>query len=171
MGESRSARGWPAAGADLAIPALAVGLALYFFWSIAGLEWEAKANGVVIGTILLVLIAIQLGRTCLQVARGEARFSFDPLLQPRVVLYKRLALVGLMALFVATIPYLGTVLGLTLAMAAALAVLGVRSPQLLIGLPVAVAMVLHLLFVTFLGAKLPAGPIEWLIAQLAGGGV
>jgi hypothetical protein len=33
-------------GADLVIPALALGFAIYFFFSIADLVWEAKANGV-----------------------------------------------------------------------------------------------------------------------------
>ena len=42
-------------GADLVIPALALGFAAYFFVSIADLAWEAKANGVVIGGVLVVL--------------------------------------------------------------------------------------------------------------------
>ena len=45
-------------GADLVIPALALGFAAYFFVSIADLAWEAKANGMVIGGILVLLIAI-----------------------------------------------------------------------------------------------------------------
>ena len=39
----------PPLGADLVIPALALGFAVYFFVSIADLAWEAKANGMVIG--------------------------------------------------------------------------------------------------------------------------
>ena len=59
-------------GADLVIPALALGFAAYFFYSIADLAWEAKANGVVIGGVLVTLIAIQVVRTALEVARGKA---------------------------------------------------------------------------------------------------
>ena len=43
-------------GADAVIPALAAAFAAYFFVDIADLAWEAKANGVLIGTILVVLI-------------------------------------------------------------------------------------------------------------------
>ena len=58
-------------GADLVIPALALGFAVYFFFSIADLAWEAKANGVLIGTVLVSLIAIQLVRVGVQLAKGE----------------------------------------------------------------------------------------------------
>ena len=61
-----------ALGADLVIPALALGFAAYFFVSIADLAWEAKANGVVIGGILVGLIAIQLVRVTLRVLLGVA---------------------------------------------------------------------------------------------------
>jgi hypothetical protein len=100
--EEPRARRLEAAGADLVIPALALAFALYFFWSITGLAWEASANGVVIGTVLLLLIGIQLVRIGLKVRSGQAT--------------------------------------------------------------------LHLMFVVFLGARLPAGVIERLIQTATGGG-
>ena len=57
-----------ALGADLVIPALALGFATYFFVSIADLAWEAKANGVVIGGILVALIVLQVLRIGIRVA-------------------------------------------------------------------------------------------------------
>lgn len=158
-----------AEGADLVIPALALAFTAYFFWSIAGLAWEAKANGVVIGAVLLVLLALQIGRSVLAVRGGRATLGFDPLLQPRPVQLRRLALVVILALFVATVGTVGTILGLALCFAAMMWVLGVREVRWLVGLPVAVAAGLHLLFVTLLGAKLPRGPIEAALSALFGG--
>ena len=62
-----------ALGADLVIPALALGFAVYFFVSIADLAWEAKANGVVIGGVLVVLILVQVVRIGIA-ARPPHRF-------------------------------------------------------------------------------------------------
>ena len=63
---------------------------MYFFFSIADLAWEAKANGVLIGTLLLVLVVVQLVRIALQVARkAAAACALDPLWQPREALRKR----------------------------------------------------------------------------------
>jgi hypothetical protein len=49
----------PALGADLAIPLLALAFAAYFFVDIRGLEWEAKANGAIVGTVLVALVAMR----------------------------------------------------------------------------------------------------------------
>ena len=57
------------AGADLVIPLLALGFAAYFFWSIADLAWEAKANGVIIGSILVALVLLQVA----QIGRASCR--------------------------------------------------------------------------------------------------
>lgn len=159
-----------AGGADLVIPVLALAFTAYFFWSIAGLTWEAKANGVVIGAVLLALLVLQIGRTLLDVREGRATLSLGPLLRPPAVQARRAALVALLALFVATVGVVGTIFGLILCFASMMWVLGVRSVPWLVGLPVAVAAVLHLLFVTLLGAKLPAGPIEQALAALFGPG-
>ena len=75
-------------GADLIIPALALGFAIYFFWSIADLAWEAKANGVVIGIALIVLVVIQAARIGLAVAQGRGDLGTGTLWQPRDVLLK-----------------------------------------------------------------------------------
>ena len=80
-------------GADLVIPALALCFAVYFFYSIADLAWEAKANGVLIGALLLALIGIQGVRVGVGVARKTGDLSFGSLLQPREVLPKRVGMV------------------------------------------------------------------------------
>ncbi|HYN11309.1 MAG TPA: tripartite tricarboxylate transporter TctB family protein [Burkholderiales bacterium] len=150
-------------GADLVIPALALGFAAYFFYSIADLAWEAKANGVVIGGALVLLIAIQLARIGMRVARGEGSLRTDPLWMPREALPKRIGMVVVTVLFIATLKWLGLTLGLLLAMLAALWIMGVRKPVPLAVVPLAVAAAAYLLFIALLQSDIPHGPLEALL--------
>jgi hypothetical protein len=151
-------------GADLAIPALALGFAVYFFFSIAGLGWEAKANGVLIGTILVLLVAVQLILIIKEVVQGRASLRMDILWLPREALGKRLGMVLITVLFIATLKWLGLTLGLYLSLLAALYVMGVRSRLALISLPLGIAASVYLLFIVLLQADFPHGPIEKLLA-------
>jgi hypothetical protein len=162
----RPAAGKAPLGADLVIPALAAVFAIYFFASIADLAWEAKANGVLIGTVLVVLIAIQVARVGLRVARGAADLRFDPLWVPREVLPQRIGLVLLTVVFIATIRWLGLALGLFLALAAALYLMGVRKRSHLVLVPLAVAAAAYGLFIAALDSDLPRGPVEHLLTLL-----
>jgi len=150
-------------GADLVIPALALGFAVYFFISIADLAWEAKANGVVIGGILVLLIALQLVRTALALLRRQATLGFDAIWAPREALGKRIGMVLITVLFIATLKWLGLTLGLFLSLLAALWVMGARGKPLVI-IPVAVSAAAYLLFVVLLHSDIPHGPIERLLS-------
>lgn len=151
-------------GADLVIPALALGFAVYFFFDIAELAWEAKANGVLIGAVLVFLVAMQLARMARQLARGEGDLRADPLWQPLDATGKRLGMILVTLAFIATLPWLGLTLGLLIAMLAALLVMGVRRGAVLIGLPVVVAAAAYLLFILLLQSEFPHGPIEKLLS-------
>ena len=150
-------------GADLVIPALALGFAVYFFVSIADLAWEAKANGVVIGGILVTLIAVQLARIAIELARKRGTLSFEPLWAPREALVKRVGMVAITVLFIATLKWLGLTLGLLAALFAALWIMGARGKALII-LPIAVSVAAYLLFVVLLKSDIPHGPIERLFS-------
>ena len=153
-------------GADLVIPALAVAFAIYFFFSIADLAWEAKANGVVIGAILTVLVAVQLVRIGVRLRAGEADLGFDRLISPRDALPKRIGLVLITIAFIATMHWLGVTLGMLLALFASLWILGVRNRRALTLVPLAVAACVYLLFVAALQSDIPHGPVEWLLGKL-----
>jgi hypothetical protein len=153
----------PSLGADMVIPALALGFAAYFFVSIADLAWEAKANGVIIGTALVLLIVVQLFRIVTQLMRRQGSVGMDSLWQPREVLTKRLGMVAVTVAFIATLNWLGLTLGLLLAMGAALWMTGVRGKALLV-LPLAVATAAYLLFVVLLQSDISHGPIERLFS-------
>lgn len=150
-------------GADLVIPALALGFAVYFFVSIADLAWEAKANGVVIGGVLVLLVLIQLARIGVQLARRTGSLSFEQLWEPRDALGKRLGMVAVTVAFIATLGWLGLTLGLLLALFAALWIMGARGKALVI-LPIAVSAAAYLLFVALLNTDIPHGPIERLFS-------
>jgi hypothetical protein len=153
-------------GADLVIPVLALAFAAYFFWSIAGLAWEAKANGVLIGTVLVGLVAIQLARMGRELARGAGDLRLDPLWLPRDALVKRIGMVLLVVAFIAALDWLGLTLSLFLAMALALRLMGVRRPATILWVSCAVAGAAYLLFVAILDSAFPHGPIEQLLARL-----
>jgi hypothetical protein len=154
----------PALGADLVIPALALGFAAYFFWSIADLAWEAKANGVVIGVLLVALVVIQIVRTAVRVVKGEGDLRADPLWQPRDILAKRIGLVIVTVAFILLLQVLGLTLSLFAAMAAALLIMGVRKPATVLAVSFGVAAAAYLLFIAMLNAGFPHGPIEKLFS-------
>jgi len=153
-------------GADLVIPALAAAFAAYFFFSIADLAWEAKANGVVIGAILTILVVIQLVRIGMRLRAGEADLGFERLVAPRDALPKRIGLVLITIVFIATMHWLGVTLGMLLALFASLWILGVRNRKALVLVPLAVAACVYLLFVAALQSDIPHGPVEWLLGKL-----
>ncbi|MEA3195135.1 MAG: hypothetical protein QOD26_3468 [Betaproteobacteria bacterium] len=155
-----------ALGADLVIPALALAFASYFFFSTADLVWEAKANGVIIGTALVILIALLVGRVALRVMRGEGGLGLDPLWQPREMAWKRVGLVAVTALFIGLLPWLGLTLALWLGLLAQLWIIGVRRRAILFWLPTWTAAAVYALFIAVLDSGFPHGPIENLLAPL-----
>ena len=153
-------------GADLVIPALALAFAIYFFFAIAELSWEAKANGVLIGGVLVVLVMIQIARIGVAVARGRGSLSLDALLNPRSVLVQRIGLVLLTVVFIAALPLLGLTLGLFLSMAVALIIVGARRPWRVFWVSFGVAACAYLMFVAALDTDVPRGPVEQAIAAI-----
>jgi hypothetical protein len=151
-------------GADLVIPVLALGFALYFFWSIADLAWEAKANGVVIGAVLVGLAVLQIGGIAVDVVKGRGDLRTDPLWQPREVLFKRIGMVLVTIAFIALLQLLGLTLSLFVAMAAALIIMGVRRASTVLLISLAVAAAAYLLFIAVLDSSFPHGPIEKLLS-------
>lgn len=160
----------PAFGADLIIPLLAAGLTVYYLVSTSGMVWEARANGTVIGTAVLVLVAVQIVKIARQLRAGRATLGFGSLAERSPVQVQRLALLAILALFIAAIPWAGTTLGLFLAMAASMWVLGVRDLRVLLGTAFAVAATVYLLFIQLLQSRLPVGPVEAALGALLGRG-
>ena len=155
-----------ALGSELVLPVLALGFTLYFLYSVSGLEWEAKANGVTIGTALLILLGVQAVRLALAASRGGLETGFGPLLRPREALPKRLGMLAVTVVFVASVPWLGLALGLFGALAAGLYVMGVRSAKVLLAVAFTIALAASLLFTVALDSSLPKGPVENFVIRL-----
>jgi hypothetical protein len=153
-------------GAELVLPVLALAFATYFLVSTAELQWEAKANGVIIGGLLVALLAIQFVRSVIAYVRGRADLSFAPLVQPRDVFYKRLGMMGITIALVATVPWLGVGLGLFLSLVAALLMMGVRGFAHVLLVAFLVALACSVLFAVVLDSGLPRGPVEHLLLSL-----
>ena len=154
------------AGADLVIPLLALGFATYFFVSISDLAWEAKANGVIIGTLLVALVLVQVGRIAYRVAKGRASLATDTLWEPRDALPKRLGMVAVTIGFIVTLKWLGLTLGLLLWMVVALWVMGVRNRKVIAAISIVTAAAAYLLFIAALDSNFPHGPVERLVKAI-----
>lgn len=157
-----------ALGADLIIPVMAFAFAIYFFVSVSGLAWEARANGTVIGAALVAFVVFQVFRTLREVRAGRADLSLGEFGIRSPEQMKRIWIVVLLAAFVAAVPYTGTTLGLFLVMLASMWILGVRSPKTLLGASAGVAIVGYVLFIALLKTQFPEGPVEWLGARVFG---
>jgi hypothetical protein len=155
----------PPIGQELIIPALAVGFTAYYFWTVQELAWEAKANGVVIGGILLLLVALLLLRVFWRLLHRQAtlRVSLggDPATN-RV----RLALMALMVAFLVVLPLLGTSLSLGLLLFAGMWLLGGRHWPSLIAVSVITPLLVWATLIVGLGTRFPLGPFEHLMAAL-----
>jgi hypothetical protein len=160
----------PALGADLVIPAMAAAFTIYFLISTNHFVWEAKANGVVIGFTLLILLVIQTVRIFLNVRAGRGTLSLGELIGDTVAQRQRIALIVILCLFVGTISWLGTTLALYLAMTASMFALGVRRMRELFLVPFLTSLFVYLVFVALLPTRMPEGVIENLVSALTGGG-
>lgn len=151
-------------GADLILPLLAVGLTIYYLMDTAGLAWEAKATGVIVGVVLLALCAVQIVRVLAGVAAGRASLDLGALIADTTHNRRRLALVVLAALFIGTIGIVGTTLGLFLLLFGSMWIMGVRSPATLLGVSAVTAGVVYGLLILLLGTRLPRGMVENMLA-------
>jgi hypothetical protein len=159
-----------ALGADLVIPVLAAAFTVYYLLTSANLVWEARANGTVVGVILLILCLIQFVRIGVRARAGEGTLGLGTLAERSEAQGRRLMLLAILALYVAFIPWLGTTLGLFLVMIATMWVLGVRRLPVLLGIAFATAATMYILFIALLQTRLPTGPVEQLLNPLLRGG-
>ncbi|MBK5205205.1 MAG: tripartite tricarboxylate transporter TctB family protein [Polaromonas sp.] len=150
----------------MVIPLLAGGFATYYISTVWDLPWEAKANGMVLGGLLLVLVTIFVLDTVNSVYRKTASLSLRRLVEPRQFQGKRLGLVALMIAFIVLIPYLGFTLTMFTFLLLAMLVLGVRSVRRLISVAGIAALVGYLMFIALLNTPFPHGPVEALLGRI-----
>ncbi|HMA13616.1 MAG: tripartite tricarboxylate transporter TctB family protein [Bacteroidota bacterium] len=153
-------------GADLILPAMAVAYAIYYLYTVADFSWEARMSGVFLAVAIFGLVAILVVRTFLQVRRGEATLALTALTTPRDKVILRLLFIGLTALSILLMPWLGFTLSIILFNFAGMLMLGVRNRKLLAIVSVSAGAAGYALFILALDTRLPYGPIEWLLQSL-----
>jgi hypothetical protein len=158
-----------ALGGDLIIPVLACGLAAYYFGSTVDLVWEAKATGIFVGAVLVALCVAQFARIGRRLVAGSASLGLGELIAKTEFNKQRFGLIALVALFIVTLHWVGTTLGLFLLLIGCMLLLGVRSVRALLGIAAVTAAVVHLLLITLLNSRLPRGVLHTLLSALSGG--
>ena len=166
--ESRRADTREPLAADFIIPLMACGLAGYYLATTTDLVWEARAAGVAVGVPLIAMSVFHMGRTLYRIVQGSGSFSGGEMFANTLFNRQRLALIALIALFIAALPWTGTTLGLFLVLIAGMWTLGVRSIRQLLGIAATTAAVVYVLLIYLVSSRLPQGPVEWLIARLFG---
>ena len=169
MDEPRSPEGRQrrAIGGDLFIPIAAIAFTLYYFSTIIDSPWEAQVNAFFVGSILIVLVVIQLVRMGRVLFEGEADLGPGELIRPTALLPKRLSLLALTVGYIMVIEWLGFTLTTFLFLACAMLLLNDgRRPAFIVGLAAAVALGGYLLFIVAFHTRFPAGPLEHLLGAL-----
>jgi hypothetical protein len=169
MDEHRSPRGRHThpVGGDLIIPIAAVAFTLYYFSSIINSPWEAQVNAFFVGSILIVLVVVQLIRSGRMLLTGEGDLSLGELLGPPAIRRKRLLLLLLTIGYVVVVEWLGFTLTTFLFLTAAMLLLNDgRRPAFILGVAAAMALGGYLLFVVAFQTRFPEGPLEHLLGAV-----
>ena len=155
-----------ARGHELVFPVMALVFAIYYLSTIMDLTWEAQINGVLIGSILILLVLFFLAKVAWEVFRGVAVLSFDVLTQPGRIQLTRIGVLLLGIAYVIVIQWAGFTLTTFGFLIAAMLLLGVRSPFRLILISLIFSSAGYYFFIELLETRLPPGPIERLIDWL-----
>lgn len=147
-------------GADLVIPVMAAGYALYYIYTILDYPTEAQINGLFLGIVLCALVALLLLRSALQWRRGEVDFGMRRLLAPISMIPARLAFMTLTIAYIVVIPWVGFTLTTFLYILGCLLGLGVRSRKTLVLMPLLSAAGGYIFFIAMLSTRFPKGPVE-----------
>ncbi len=158
-----------ARGGDLIIPLLACALTGYFFLSTLDLVWEAKATGLVIGLVLLAMCVAQFTKVGIAVVTGRANLSLGDLIRNDAFNRQRLWLAIMVALYIATIHWVGASVGLFFLLIGSMRLLGVTSWRTLVIVAFVTAVIVHLCLITLLDGSLPRGIIVNTIASAMSG--
>jgi hypothetical protein len=156
-----------ALGAELIIPVGTILFAGYYLYTVWELPWQAKAAGLgIAGAMALVLLLLAI-RFVRELAAGRADLGLGDLVVPRVTLAQRLGLLAAALAFVYAMPLIGFTLGLFLFLMTGMIILSGLS-QLKSGLIIALLVSLagYLLFIVFIQARFPHGPVEAFLGSL-----
>ena len=153
-------------GDELVLPTLALLFSIYYLYTIKDLAWEAKINGLLISSVLILLVLVFFIKIGIEVTRHESSLRFGNLFAWGRVQAGRIGMLGLAVLYVLVIPYAGYTLTTCVFLFLAMFILGVRSPVKLLGISVILSLTGYYLFIALLDTRFPPGPLEKLLGML-----
>ncbi len=153
-------------GAELVIPIMAAGYALYYIYTILDYPLEAQINGLFLGGVLCALVAVLLVRVAAQRLRGEVDFGMQRLLAPLSMIPARLVFLALTIAYIVVIPWFGFTLTTFIFILGSMLALRVRSKKLLVLMPLLSAAGGYIFFIALLNTRFPKGPVEHFLAGI-----
>ena len=154
-------------GGELIIPVSGALFAIYYSYTVWELAWQANAVGLSIGSAMAVLLVVMAVRFAREWARGEADFSLGEVVYPLGTLARRAGILVAAIGFILMMPYLGFTLSMFVFLLAGIMILsGIRQLKRGVVIALAVSIGGYLLFVVFIGARFPLGPVEHLLRPL-----
>lgn len=156
-----------ALGANLIIPVGTILFAVYYLYTVWDLPWQAKAAGLGIAGAMVIVLALLGFRFFRDWSAGRADLSLGALAFPAVTLAQRLGLLAAALAFIFAMPLVGFTLGLFLFLMAGMIILsGLSQLKSATIIALLVSIGGYLLFVVFIRARFPHGPVETLLSSL-----
>ena len=154
-------------GGELVIPIAALLFTFYYFYTIIDTPWTAQVSAFFVGTILIILVAIFLFRSVLQLRRGEVDLRLDALVAPVSFVSKRLKLLVLTIAFIVLVRWLGFTITTFLFLGSSMLLLGEgRRKMLIFWMSLIMSLGGYLLFIVAFKTRFPLGPFENLMKAL-----
>jgi hypothetical protein len=153
-------------GADLIIPVVGAGYAIYYVFSVADFPFEAQVSGIALASLLGLLVLLYLVRVAAGLRRGTLSLGLGQFFGPAQSRLARGAFVGLIVGFIVVLPYLGFTLTTFAFLALSFVVAGARPVWRAVAIAAVVAIVGWLFFIVLLGTRFPMGPFERAFAAL-----
>ena len=155
-------------GGELILPLLALVFTLYYISTIIDSPWTAQVNAVLIGSILLVVIALFFVRFGIEFLRGEASFGIGNLLKPYDQIKIRLCYIGIILAYLMAIENgVGFTISTFLFLASSMMLLNKgKNKRFTLLLATALSLVGYGVFIVAFETRFPAGPFELMMKGL-----
>lgn len=156
-----------ALGADLIIPVGTILFAVYYLYTVWELPWQAKAAGLGIAGAMAIVLVLLASRLYREWSAGRANLGLGDLIFPTVTLAQRLGLLAAALAFIFVMPLIGFTLGLFLFLMAGIIMLsGLAQLKSATLIALLVSLAGYLLFIVFVRARFPHGPVETFLASI-----
>ena len=151
--------------ADAILPLMAIAFAVYYIYTLQGLNKKVQMYGGFLSMMVLLL-----GSTILLmvfIKKQPSSESITDLVKSSFNKYRKaFGLIGLTIVFIIVIPFLGYPLTSLFFVGSASCFLGIRKPASLAAISVSVTMIGFFLFVVFLRVPLPLDAVSSMVRRL-----